>query len=164
MRLILFRHGIAFDRDDPACPPDPDRPLVPRGERRTRAAARGLRRAGIAPAAIWTSPYLRAAQTARIAAEEVGIPAGAVVTTPALLPDARPEELLQELGRAPLEEVLCAGHAPHLDELLARTLGMRGPSPFALKKAGAASVLWEPGTGGDLEWLLTPRLLRRLGR
>jgi hypothetical protein len=40
MRLYLMRHGIAIDREDPDCPPDPERYLTPKGIQRTRAAAR----------------------------------------------------------------------------------------------------------------------------
>jgi len=46
MHVYLIRHGIAVDREDPICPPDTERPLTPKGMKRSHAAALGLRVAG----------------------------------------------------------------------------------------------------------------------
>ncbi len=163
MRLILFRHGIAVDRDDPACPPDDERPLTPKGVRRTRSAARGLRAAGARPEAIYSSPLLRARQTAALAAEALDIPPDAVRITGHLRPEGDPAAVLALLARAGHAEALLAGHAPNLDRVLGAALRIRGEPPAALKKAGAAYVDWEPGAAGLLRWLLEPGALRRLG-
>jgi len=60
------------------------------------------------------------------------------------------------------EQVLLVGHRPHLDALLAASTGADGEPFTVLKKAGAALVDWAP-PGGELRWLLTPAMLRRLG-
>jgi hypothetical protein len=39
MKIILFRHGPAESRDPERWPDDAERPLTPRGEKRTRLAA-----------------------------------------------------------------------------------------------------------------------------
>jgi phosphohistidine phosphatase len=159
MRLWLLRHGIAVDREDPSCPPEPDRFLTPLGIKRTRAAARGLKAAGVRPDLVVTSPYRRAMETAAIAAEETGY-RGELVRAEALLPSADPAALLAWLASREEAGVLCAGHAPHLDLLIARVIGH--PRVFTeLKKAGCACLEWSPG-GGRFLWLLGPRLLRRL--
>ena len=48
MDCLLFRHGIAVDRED-WDGQEAQRPLTPTGEERTRESAVGLRRLGIAP-------------------------------------------------------------------------------------------------------------------
>jgi phosphohistidine phosphatase len=161
MNLCLLRHGIAEPRAEP---PDDRRELTPKGARRARAAARGLRALRFAPDAVLSSPVLRAAQTARIACEELGFPAERLSLENALRPDRSPEEILGRLPALGAESVLCVGHAPHLDRVLARAVAGRAEPIAALKKAGAACVELSPGSGGALRWLLEPRALRRLGR
>src|SRR5438105_2093182 len=72
MRLILFRHGPAGRRNTSCWPDDSSRPLTPRGEQRTRAAARGIARFEPEIEIIVTSPLVRAAATARVLAEALG--------------------------------------------------------------------------------------------
>jgi phosphohistidine phosphatase len=161
MQLILFRHGIAVDRDDPDCPPDEARPLTPKGVKRTRAAARGLATLA-APRLILTSPLVRARQTADLAAEALGLGKRAIKVTTSLVPDALPDELLEELMALRRNPVCCVGHAPNLDLVLAEALGMRERPPVRLKKAGAACLELDPGNGSRLVWVMEPGALRRL--
>lgn len=165
MRLVLLRHGIALDRDDPACPADADRPLTGRGIERTTAVARGLLRLRIAPERILSSPWRRARETAEIAAGVLGFDPAHIEYTDALLPGAPAPALLQEVGGRVAREVLACGHAPNLDEVLSGLVGIGGVGGTRLKKAGAASIEFTtpaPG-GGILEWLIPPRVLRQLG-
>jgi hypothetical protein len=66
MRVISFRHGPAGERCPERWPDDSLRPLTPRGEERTHAAASGL--ACIEPGIrlITASPLVRAMQTADV--------------------------------------------------------------------------------------------------
>jgi phosphohistidine phosphatase len=153
----VFRHGIAIDRDDPACPAEAERFLTPRGVKRTHLAARGLRVIGVRPDVIFTSPYRRAVQTAEIAAEELRCPAELVVTEE-LLPGADPRGFLALLASRTESSVLAAGHAPHVDALVGAALGI--PAFTSLGKAGAACV--ELGGSPELHWLAEPRQLRKL--
>ncbi len=167
MRVILLRHGIAHDRADPACPADPERELTVEGQKKTRKVARGLREIGCAPTRILTSPYRRARETADLVAEAFGLDASKVTLTESLLPEAAPHALFQQLYafHNADEEVLCAGHAPNLDKVIAVALtGERSPVT-ALKKAGAALLNIEdlPRTKGSLVWLMPPKVLGDLG-
>ncbi len=156
----LFRHGIAIDREDPSCPPDPERALTDRGTQRTAAAAAGIAALGIEPDLVLTSPYVRARQTAELAVAAVG---GELVETEALV-DEDPEALCAELrGRAP-RVVICVGHAPDLDDFAAYLIGTSTPV-IRLKKAGLASldVMHSRRGGGSLFAVYPPRALRRLG-
>ncbi len=159
-----MRHGIAINRDDPACPPDPDRHLTPNGIARMEAAARGLRVLGVQPGLIFTSPYLRSVQTAEIACAVLGYPVKKLRRSDALLPESKPEELFQELAAIKAEEVMCFGHAPNLDLVIAAAVG-KGDLFTALKKAGLARLEMESLSPpkGLLAWLHGPKTLRRLG-
>jgi len=163
MRLYLMRHGIAVDREDPDCPPDPERYLTPKGIQRTRAAARGLRALRVKPTALLTSPYVRAVQTGEIICEVLGLDCKLLKTTDALKPEAKPGKLVEELGRF-TGEVICFGHAPQMDQFIAHAL--KATAPFtSLKKSGAACLDIDSlaPLRATLFWLLTSRTLRRLG-
>ncbi len=165
MRLVLFRHGIAHDRAAPDCPPDPERTLTPKGIERTTAAAAGLARLGVNPALILTSPYARALETARIAARALGVRADHIHETEALLPESDPREIFTILAKQKAPDILCAGHAPNLDAVLALAVAGRATPFTELKKAGAAMIeLFVPGSaGGTLVWVLGSKALRALG-
>lgn len=165
MRVYLMRHGIAISRDDPNAPPEADRNLTPAGIEKTRAASRGLRTLGIEPDAVFTSPYLRAVETAEIACESLGFPANKIRHTDALTPDAKPAALFKELEDTKFEEVLCCGHAPNLDHVIA--FAVRAPSAFTeLKKAGVACLEVDSlsPVRAKLLWLQTAKSLRLLGK
>ena len=163
MQIVLMRHGIAVDHDDPTCPDDHHRPLTDLGRERTRLSARGLARLGVRPEAIVSSPLLRAFETAIIAAEELAFDTDAIITTEALTPGGDPGRLLAEVRDLGVESVLCAGHLPSLDLIVAAAIGS-GRRPFtSMKKAGAACIELFPQGWAQLHWLLPPRVLRRLG-
>lgn len=160
--IYLLRHGIAFDRADPKCPPDPQRPLTDKGVARTRAAAKGLRELGAEPDVILTSPYLRARQTADIV-QDVAAGGVRVKRVAALVPDGDPAEVLEALSK--YTRPMCVGHAPNLDEVAAWLLGCSTP-PFALKKAGAAILRADKCKRGaaSLHAFLPPAILRASAR
>ena len=163
MRLYLMRHGIAIDREDPDCPPDPERYLTPKGIQRTRAAARGLRALRVKPATLLTSPFVRAVQTGEVVCEVLGLDPKQLRTTEALRPEAKPARLAEELTRLG-GEVICFGHAPQMDEFIAHAV--KATASFtALKKSGVACLDIDSlaPLRATLFWLLTSRILRRLG-
>ncbi|MEO6462554.1 MAG: hypothetical protein ABIP29_05715, partial [Candidatus Eisenbacteria bacterium] len=123
--------------------------------------------------AVWTSPLVRADQTARLAAAALG---GGKSVEPlvvsALAPGGSMRGLLERLseaaGAAKDDEVavVLVGHEPDLGQL-AGELGLDPPSPLPLKKAGACAILFEGPPrrrSGTLEWFLPPGLLRTLAR
>jgi phosphohistidine phosphatase len=139
MRLYLVRHGIAIDRDDPESPPEAERYLTREGIARTKQAMEGLRSVVDDVDAMLTSPYVRAAQTARIAAEAWDLDPESIRTTEALIPEAEPKELVAVLSKLRAKTVACFGHAPNLDEVLAAFVGAKAPFT-EMKKAGAAHL------------------------
>jgi phosphohistidine phosphatase len=164
MRIILFRHGPAGTRDAERWPDDAKRPLTARGEKRTRLAARGLRCLQEKAGPILTSPLKRADETAHLLAEVLGTKQ--VETVESLAPGGSYRKLIAAI--APYKEedtVVVVGHEPDLGELAGFFLRKDRESPLPLKKAGACAIRFNgaPRAGaGELEWLASPRLLRRL--
>jgi len=142
---------------------DEDRPLTAEGELKFREAAKGLAALVDRPDTLLTSPWLRAKQTAAIAAAAWGhVEAKA---TPALAGGSF-EQQAEVLARYPKDStVAVVGHEPHVSELLARLLGSRNDDRLTFRKGGAALVD-VPGPlaeGGELVWFLPPKVLRKLG-
>src|SRR5260370_8949548 len=90
MKLYIVRHGIAIDRDDPKCPPDPERYLTEEGVEKTLQAAKGAAGLGVSADLFFTSPYLPPAQTAANFAGPFGYPNHRIQRTEFFLPGAGP--------------------------------------------------------------------------
>jgi phosphohistidine phosphatase len=166
MLLHIVRHGVAIDREDPKCPPDPERFLTEEGIEKTKQVARGVAEIGAVPDLMLSSPYVRAMQTAEIFAGALEFSKQKIRKTDLLLPGAEPLQLFRELSKdKEVSVVFVFGHAPHLDDLLASTIGSKHHIS-SLKKAGVALVelkrLVPPS--GQLLWLATPKLLRKAGK
>lgn len=166
MELYIVRHGIAVDREDPKCPPDPERFLTDEGKEKSRQVAKGVAEVASVPDLILTSPYLRALQTAEIFADALAYSKNKIRKSDLLLPGAEPLQLFRELAKdKDLSSVFIFGHAPHLDDILATSIGTKHHIS-SLKKVGVAFVelkrLIPPS--GELVWLGTPKLLRKVGK
>ena len=166
MHLYIVRHGIAIDREDPQCPPDPERFLTEEGIEKTKQVARGLAEIAEVPDSMFSSPYTRALQTAEIFAKTLEYSKEKIRKTDFLLPGAEPLQLFRELSRDKDSSVVFVfGHAPHLDEVLATALNSKHHIT-SLKKAGVALIelkrLVPPA--GELIWLSTPKILRKAGK
>ena len=166
MQLFIVRHGIAVDREDPKCPPDPERYLTEEGMEKTRQVAKGVAALGISADLMLTSPYVRAEQTAEIFASALGYAKQRIRRSDLLLPGAEPSLLFRELAKEKqASAVFLFGHAPHLDDVIATALGSK-KHLTALKKAGVAFLelkrLSPPVA--ELVWLAIPKLLRKAGK
>lgn len=162
VELYLIRHAIAAPRGD-EWPDDDKRPLTTHGVSRFREAVDGLRTLGVEVDEIFTSPLVRARQTADLlAAGLAGKPP--VRTLDALAPGHEPRSVLAQLARtARRRRVALVGHEPGLGELAAHLIGAGRALPF--KKGGACRIDVESLSSrrpGALTWLVPPRLLRGL--
>ena len=163
MQLYIVRHGIAIDREDPKCPPEAERYLTEEGVEKTKQVAEAVAALGIQADLMFSSPYVRGTQTAAIFASELEYSKQKIRRTDSLLPGAEPGAFLRELAREKdVSTVLCFGHAPHVDGLLAAAVGA-SRHITSMKKAGVALVelkrLSPPN--GQLVWLITPKLIRK---
>jgi phosphohistidine phosphatase len=166
MQLYIVRHGIAIDREDPKCPPDPQRYLTEEGIEKTNQVAKGLAALGVTADLLLSSPYVRAAQTAEIFAAALDYAKQKIRRTDLLLPGAEPSLLFRELAKdRQASSIFLFGHAPQLDDIVATALGSKRHIT-SLKKAGVALLELKRISPpiGMLAWLATPKLLRRAGK
>ena len=172
MQVVLFRHGIAEDREAFAASgsPDSERPLTAKGVGRTHRAAAGLLSLLSDPVVIAASPYLRARQTGDVVArafEDAGrAPEQDILD--ALKPGGDPGEICRWLAnRSGYDTAVLVGHEPELSGLMDWFTCGR-PEGFAqFKKAGACLLEFasRPARrGGELLWHMPPAVLRRLAR
>ena len=163
MQLYIVRHGIAIDREDPKCPTEAERYLTEEGVEKTKRVAEAVAGLGIQADLMFSSPYVRAMQTASIFASALEYSKQKVRRTENLLPGADPAAVLRELAREKnASSVFCFGHAPHVDGLLAATVG--APRHItSMKKAGVAFVELKRVSppNGQLVWLVTPKVFRK---
>jgi phosphohistidine phosphatase len=162
MRLLLIRHAHAGDRDPEQWPDDRDRPLTDKGRKTHRKVSRALGKLDLIPAKVLTSPWLRAAQTADIMVQELGLRAPAVeVAALATEPDL--VRLADDIGDpGPDAVVALVGHSPWIEELASLLLtdatgGLRLDYP----KSGVMEIELERvarGTG-VLRFFLRPRIV-----
>lgn len=165
MEIYVVRHGIAIDREDPKCPPDPERYLTEEGIEKTKRVAAGVATLSAAPDLLLSSPYVRAMQTAEIFAAALDYPKQKIRRTDLLLPGAEPT-LFRELVKDKQSSTLFIfGHAPQLDDVIATALGSKHHIT-SLKKAGVALLELKRVSppSGQLLWLAPPKLLRRAGK
>src|SRR5215210_4966634 len=151
-QLWLLRHGEAVPH---ASKPDADRELTARGERQAIAAGEGLARLGLEFDACYTSPKVRALDTARIACRALNLePEVAESLRGGFDRDDALELLLPHRDDA---RVLVVGHDPDFSQVVHDLTGGR----VSFKKGGIAAVRVERG-GGELLALLRPRELESL--
>lgn len=166
MDCILVRHGIAVEPDEWEGTEE-NRPLTEKGKRRARQAAEGLVALNCEPTHLFTSPFVRAYDTARLL-RAVICPHLKLETREELAVGAEPERLIGLFRTLPTDAVVvCVGHEPQLGEVASLLLCGKASSNFPLKKAGAALVKSEGGLNpgqGRLCWWLQPMQLRAIGK
>jgi phosphohistidine phosphatase len=142
--IYLLRHGDAErpDGDDAA------RRLTEKGERQSRVAGRALARLGAEIEICIASPKVRAAETARLACEPLGLEP----ETTSELAGGSIDALALAAGRG---EVLLVGHEPDFSDEIARLTGGK----VRLRKGGLAIL-----DGSTLHALLRPGDLRRIAK
>ena len=140
--IWLLRHGEAEDGS-----PDAERKLTEKGEQQSRAAGLALKNLGVGLDACLSSPKVRAADTAKLACEPLGVD---VQLEPKLAGgpfDAN--ELTAGLG----DHVMLVGHDPDFSMAVHTLTGAQ----VRMKKGGLAGV-----DKGELKVLLRPAELEAL--
>src|SRR3954463_15050809 len=134
--IWLLRHGEAADGS-----PDAERPLTEKGEAQSRAAGKALKALGVKVDACLSSPKVRAADTAKLACEALGVD---VQMEPKLAGGPfHADELAAGLG----DDVLLVGHDPDFSMAIHTMTGAQ----VRMKKGGIAAV-----DTGELTVLLRP--------
>ena len=158
--VILLRHGIAEDPTPEK--KDEDRSLTAEGHARMKQIARGLERSMPRVQIIYTSPLLRAMQTALWVSKGYRSRA-AIQTSDALAPGATQKQFLELVRSITARRVIIVGHEPNLTDNLIALTQIQESQGVELKKGGCYGVRILENGQGVLEWLLPPRILRKLG-
>jgi phosphohistidine phosphatase len=156
--FILLRHGIAEDPSPGK--KDEDRGLTSEGHARMKEIARGLERSLPKAQVIYSSPLLRAVQTALWVSKGYKSKVN-INTTDALAPGATPKQFLELIKTIPERRVIFVGHEPTLSANMAALVGIER-AKVELKKGGCYGVRIAPDGTATLEWLLSPRVLRKI--
>jgi phosphohistidine phosphatase len=163
IKLYLIRHGAAggdHPEDEHTNPG-----LSEKGRSRMMRMVAGLRQMGIQPELILTSPLKRAVETAHLVAQGLG--QIAVETLEELSPSSKLQSLVGRLGpHLNLTSLAVVGHQPDLGQLASFLLtGSPTACQIAFKRGGVGLLsgdFSQTPARWSLEWLLTPRVLRRL--
>ena len=152
-QLWFLRHGEAVPHGATS---DADRELTPVGARQAQAAGSALARLGVEFGHCFTSPRVRAVDTARLACEALGTNFEIVASMSAGFGTGDLRELLHIRGGD--DPLLFVGHEPDFSQLAHDLTGAR----IELEKGGAFAVSGDAARG-ELIALLRPRELDRVG-
>jgi phosphohistidine phosphatase len=151
--VYFLRHGEADwpDWDKP----DDERPLTKKGKAEVKRVARFLRGLGAQPLLVFTSPLPRAAQTAKIVAQELCLELG---TEDDLAKGFDVAKLRRLLSAQDVESLVIVGHEPDFTGVIRALTG----GDVKLAKSGVALVeIDESCAKGRLRWLFPPRFAKR---
>ena len=156
MEIYLLRHAAA--ENAPPGMQDSERALTPEGREKLKRVLKRAKSAGVEPGVMLSSPYRRALETAEIAAEVLGY-RRKVVQTAALVPNASPHDVWQEIrSRKDESSILLSSHEPLMSSTIALFLG--NPAMLVdMKKSALVRVdcdRFGPEPRGILKWMLTP--------
>lgn len=158
MELYLIRHADALALGERGITDDAERPLSEKGEEEARAVGAALARKGIVLDRLYTSPLLRARQTAEAILKAWSRPAMDLQTCAQLVPGVNPRRLARFLEKDGGAKVGLVGHMPHLARVIGWLIGKK-KAQLDLAKAGVAYVSCNEGMSkgdGVLHWMVAP--------
>ena len=168
MNLYIIRHAIAVQAGTPEYENDSLRPLTDKGKKKMERISQGLKNLEVEIDLMLTSPYVRAAQTAKIVKKTFGLGKDQVVETEHLAPTGYGDQLIQFINEhyAATPNIALVGHEPSLGNLISVLVAGDPNISFTLKKGGicllSADTL-QYGRCATLDWLLSPSQLAELG-
>jgi phosphohistidine phosphatase len=165
LKLVLFRHGLAMEREDWQATSQDDslRPLVSKGKIKSQQMAVKIQKLLKEVDMVVTSPYVRARQTAEVFKPVFKIKR--LVESVELVPSAPPSAFCNwlKVHAAHKQNVIAVGHEPHLSQLATWLLSGQTESFLRLKKSGFIILEVESFVdlgprGAQLHYLLQPKL------
>jgi phosphohistidine phosphatase len=156
MRLYFLRHADALAGADDAA-----RPLSPRGWKQARRLGRFLEEAGVVFDLGYSSPLVRARETAEVVLNCCGaVAANQLKKVDVLANDATQKRFDGWLRALPeVEHILLVGHAPTLAERVRALLGLPDESSLNLPKGAVICLETEDQRTATLKFFVTPKLL-----
>ena len=172
MDLFILRHGYAGNRlSDPM--KDTKRQLTVSGKKEVVEIAKSLKKLGVKFNVIFSSPLARAFQTAKIIAQEYKL-IEQIEQSEDLKPNGSKDLLSNKLSKLNIDSViLIVGHEPYLSSMINDIISKndadrnynKNNNNIILKKAGLSRIKITstvPKLKGELRWLLTPRILKKI--
>jgi len=133
VQVFLIRHADAVAES--LALPDPIRHLTLPGRQQARALGDRLRWHDCVPTHIWSSPRVRAIQTAELVAGNLHVDAS-VDVHPALGPDEDPRTVVAALAALPAGAIVAlVGHEPNLSAVGALLIGQSALAGLAKAEA-----------------------------
>ncbi|MGZ5509645.1 MAG: phosphohistidine phosphatase SixA [Nitrososphaeraceae archaeon] len=171
--MFILRHGCAGNRlSDPM--KDTKRQLTVSGKKEVVEIAKSLKKLGVNFNVIISSPLTRAFQTAKIIAEEYNL-TEQIEQSEELKPNGSKDSLSNKLSKLSIDSViLIVGHEPYLSSMINDIISNNADTDrnyntnhnnIILKKAGLSRIKITstvPKLKGELRWLLTPRILKKI--
>jgi phosphohistidine phosphatase len=158
MQLLLVRHAHALDLGDSGAQSDAERPLSERGRHQADGLARFLESRQFRADAVFSSPLIRARQTAehllRVSTSS------ALNLSDYLAPgELRPKKLSRVVEELTRDVAILVGHMPEISEYAGWLLAI-DPTVIPFAKGAAALICFpeeiDPGSG-SLELLISPK-------
>jgi phosphohistidine phosphatase len=153
---------------------DTKRQLTVSGKKEVVEIAKSLKKLGVNFNVIISSPLTRAFQTAKIIAKEYNL-TEQIEQSEELKPNGSKDSLSNKLSKLSIDSViLIVGHEPYLSSMINDIISNNADTDrnyntnhnnIILKKAGLSRIKITstvPRLKGELRWLLTPRILKKL--
>ncbi len=164
--VYIVRHAFAGHADPSQWPDDSKRPLTEEGIEEFRSIARGLQRLVPTVDLVLSSRFVRAWQTAELLHEVTGWPDPRECRP--LEVGQPPAGVLEVLRDEDARSVALVGHDPQLSMLTSLlSAGSEDAAQVKMKKGATVLLRIEDDVhagGGELRWLLQPKVLRALDR
>lgn len=178
MKLYILRHGEVGKRPLPGSKSS-EKPLTVAGEREVQEVSRAVMELGLKFDVIASSPLKAAYQTAEIVssawsqlkAKDKGkniMTGNNIEKWDELKPEGKRELLWKRLSNINSHSsILIVGHEPQIGEMISEIMlaGHDDKGNIRLKKCGLAKVeilSFKPRIKGQLDWLITPKMLKRM--
>jgi phosphohistidine phosphatase len=153
MKLYFLRHAHAEDGTDVV---DHKRRLTSKGLRAASNAAKILSSLRVSPAVVYSSPRVRARQTAEVVAASLGVNLEIRDEMDFSFDVAAVKQLMN--SHQTESDLLLVGHEPSMSQVITELTGAR----LQMKKSGIACIelITFAPLQGELLWLLTPKITK----
>lgn len=162
--VYLLRHGDAFSVGENGILTDEDRTLTPKGMAQLEKQAAGFHRLGETLHSCFSSPLIRAVQSAKMMLAPFG-KEKELETTELLGNYPSFELIIKRLKEHTCDYVLLAGHAPFMGQLMSKLVcgHIYGAMPFSKGSMCRIDLMgWDQEPHGHLQWFMKSYQLQQL--
>ena len=165
MKLYLIRHSNAINPGTSGYEDDSQRPLTEKGRDKMQKIASALKRLGVKPDVMISSPYVRAQQTAEILAKVLKYKKE-LIFSDTIIPLGKADDIIGEINeKYNVDELVLVGHEPCFSMLVGTLTAGNPDLAINLKNGGVCCLSADDlrmNRSAVLEWLLPPKTLIEL--